>query len=389
MVAMRQAARNLQSTLYTRRKFAKLMLMGSVAPVVLNNISGLADTASAEQVFISATATNENQYAIAGFDIKGKICFQLAIDERGHGVALHSTKPGLAVVFARRPGTSFHVVDYAKGRLLEQHNSTEGRHLFGHGVFSEQGSLLYTTENDNSSGEGVVGVRDAKTFKWLGEFPTYGVGPHELALMPDGKTLVVCNGGILTNPETARQKLNIFSMEPSLVYINTTNGKLISRHTIQDNSLSIRHLSIHPNGLVAISMQYEGAQNTLVPLIGLHDGHGPIKLIQPDESVLRSMRQYAGQITINPSSGIAAVACPKGNVVTFWDVNSQEYAGSISLPDAGGIGLALNNQYFIISSGGGGVYRTDSELPKEADSISQFTDIHWDNHVAGATISRA
>jgi hypothetical protein len=40
--------------------------------------------------------------------------------------------------------------------------------------------------------EGVIGVYDARAnYKRIDEFPTFGIGPHDLALLPDGKTLVV------------------------------------------------------------------------------------------------------------------------------------------------------------------------------------------------------
>ena len=35
------------------------------------------------------------------------------------------------------------------------------RHFFGHGVFSADGKLLYTTENDYQNARGMIGVRDA------------------------------------------------------------------------------------------------------------------------------------------------------------------------------------------------------------------------------------
>ena len=41
----------------------------------------------------------------------------------------------------------------------------------------------------------------------IGELASFGVGPHEVVLMPDGATLVVANGGIRTHPDRDRAKL--------------------------------------------------------------------------------------------------------------------------------------------------------------------------------------
>ena len=40
--------------------------------------------------------------------------------------------------------------------------SIEGRHFFGHGVFSPDGKLLYATENDFEAARGVIGVYDVR-----------------------------------------------------------------------------------------------------------------------------------------------------------------------------------------------------------------------------------
>ena len=60
-------------------------------------------------------------------------------------------------------------------------------------------------------------MRDATDdYRQVGELPAHGVGPHEVVLMPDGKTLAVANGGIRTHPDRDRVPLNLDSMQPSL-----------------------------------------------------------------------------------------------------------------------------------------------------------------------------
>ena len=96
--------------------------------------------------------------------------------------------------------------------------SVAGRHFFGHGVFSPDGALLYATENDFENAAGMIGIYDARAnFERIGEFPTHGVGPHELLLLDDGRTIAIANGGIETHPDFGRAKLNIPTMKPSFV----------------------------------------------------------------------------------------------------------------------------------------------------------------------------
>src|SRR3546814_10690678 len=66
-----------------------------------------------------------------------------------------------------------------------------GRHFFGHGVFLPDGRRMLATENHYEAGHGVLGVYDASDggdYRRIGEFPTGGVGPHEVVLLPDGRS---------------------------------------------------------------------------------------------------------------------------------------------------------------------------------------------------------
>ncbi len=104
--------------------------------------------------------------------------------------------------------------------------SVAGRHFFGHGVFSPDGALLYATENDFDNAAGMVGIYDARSgFARIGEFPTHGVGPHELLLLGDGRTIAIANGGIETHPDFGRAKLNLPTMKPSFVLVDRANRR--------------------------------------------------------------------------------------------------------------------------------------------------------------------
>ncbi|MCY4151013.1 MAG: DUF1513 domain-containing protein [Aestuariivita sp.] len=49
------------------------------------------------------------------------------------------------------------VIDCANGHELHKLNAAPGRYFYGHGVFSQDGSLLFTTENDYQTALGVIG----------------------------------------------------------------------------------------------------------------------------------------------------------------------------------------------------------------------------------------
>ena len=128
---------------------------------------------------------------------------------------------------------------------------------------SPSGRILFATENDITRGQGVLGLYDAADgYRRVGEVDAAGIGPHDIALLPDGRTLAVANGGILTLPETGRAMLNLDSMQPSLNLIEAASGRLVEAQRLAPelHQLSIRHLAQAPDGLIAAGMQWEGAR---------------------------------------------------------------------------------------------------------------------------------
>src|SRR5690606_30604943 len=119
---------------------------------------------------------------------------------------------------------------------------------------------------------GVIGIYDATGgYRRIGEFGSGGVGPHELLLMPDGFTLAIANGGIETQPESGREKLNLETMRPSLAFVDRRDGKLIAQYQLATElaQLSIRHMAIDAQNRVWFGCQYEGAETESPPLVGM------------------------------------------------------------------------------------------------------------------------
>src|SRR3546814_10623110 len=81
--------------------------------------------------------------------------------------------------------------------------------------------------------------------------------PHEMLLMPDGVTLVVTNGGILTHPDYPQENLDIAGMDPSLAYVDARDGALVGIHRLTPElaQLSMHHLAVADDGTVYVVMQ--------------------------------------------------------------------------------------------------------------------------------------
>lgn len=318
------------------------------------------------------------------FDAAGKLLGSLELPDRGHGCAVH---PGgrVAVMFARRPNRFAVAFDPRGGQVIASFRSPGDRHFYGHGVFSRDGRLLFTTENDFENERGVIGVWDAaRGYHRLAEFDSHGVGPHDLRLMPDGNTLAVANGGIATHPDSGRRKLNIAEMEPSLALVDIHARALVERCQLPSSlhKLSIRHLAVRKVREIAAALQYEGPEDDSPPLLFTWNGGEP-KLHQAPGNIQRAMRNYCGAIAMDMSGRVMAASCPRGNLVTFWDAGTGTYLHALPMEDGCGVAPTGTANEFLVTSGTGKRVRYDA-VRRLARRLPEAYDTAWDNHVAAS-----
>jgi len=334
-----------------------------------------------EQLFAAARKHLNGDYSAALFSLSGDVR-AIPLPERGHDVAVRPYTQDV-VVFARRPGNFAVRFCPDKNKKPLFFYARPGRHFYGHGIFSADGRLLYTTENDFEAGQGIIGVWDATdNYRWIGEFQSYGIGPHDLALLDDGLTLVVANGGTETHPETGRQILNLAEMAPSLVYINAQTGDLIERAELPKSrhQLSIRHLSVANHNRVVFGCQYKGPAQHIQPLIGLHDRGGQIRLAHGPQDVLVGLKNYIGSVGVDRSGEIVAASSPRGNIITFWAASDGRYLGKRDLKDGCGIAPTHKQGRFLLTSGQG-VAALGGVNAHASQTVKQFQ-TRWDNHCA-------
>ncbi|MBW9063386.1 DUF1513 domain-containing protein [Rhizobium herbae] len=321
-----------------------------------------------EAVYASAFMAPDGSYGIATLTEEGDILERVPLPARAHGMTC-SPVGNRAVAFARRPGTYALVFapDNSQGPIVI--TSVEGRHFYGHGCFSADGRLLYATENDFSGNRGMIGVYDGTNdFARIGEFPSHGIGPHDMTLSADGRMLVVANGGIETHPDFGRTKLNLDHMEPSLALVDTQTGALIERHAMPDHlrQLSTRHVDIDADGRIWFACQYEGARNDLPPLAGSFSRGEDIRFLELPEETTVALANYVGAIAVNRRDGLVGLTSPKGGTAVTVDAKTGRVVRQDRLADAAGIAPAPHG--FVASSYSG-----------------QFGEAHsnvaWDQHI--------
>ncbi|SFN82762.1 hypothetical protein SAMN04488056_102137 [Cohaesibacter marisflavi] len=330
--------------------------------------------------FLSAARKPDGSYALFGISEQGRTIFEIALPGRGHAAAAHPRRPE-AVAFARRPGNFAMALDCRNGETKAVLHCPKGRHFQGHGAFSEDGSLLYTAENDYDHARGVIGIWNAdQGYKRVGEFASHGVGPHDLKLMPDKKHLVIANGGIETHPDSGREKLNIPTMKPNLAYV-TLDGALVEMVELPQamHKSSIRHLSLGADGTVAFAMQWQGDINNAPAMLGLHKRGEEARLLEAPDNEQRVLQGYVGSVALDMEQKLLAASSPRGGVVHQFDTDTGEFLGAIHEEDV--CGLAIRDHKLVRTSGMGIVCLSEDMAGTQMDKMRVTHRYQWDNHL--------
>lgn len=351
----------------SRRGFLAGLLAASAVPHV-------SWAAVGNPSYLAAAREPGGGFALYGLDTTGGVTFRVALPARGHAGAGHPQRAE-AIAFARRPGDFALVLDCASGAVLHRLSPPAAHHFNGHGTYSADGEVLFTSEQVGATSEGRIGVWDVTAgYARVGTLQSHGIGPHDLRLMPDGDTLVVANGGIATDPET-RAKLNIATMRPNLSYLTLT-GALLEQVELDDelHMSSIRHLAVRSDGLVGFAMQWQGEEDAATPLLGLHRrGRAPVLAPAPLADEL-AMQGYAGSIAFSGDGSGLAITSPRGGRLHRFDPQGR-FVGALSRADV--CGLAPRAEGYLASDGLGGLVALSGET---AQPLAR-RDVAWDNHI--------
>ena len=251
-----------------------------------------------------------------------------------------------------------------------------------HGAFSPDGAFLYTSENRFEDGAGVIGVWEAaRGWRRAGEWPSHGVGPHEIRMSGQGTMLAVANGGIRTHPDTGRAKLNLDTMAPSLAIVDTADGRLVRSASLGPrlHRLSIRHLDTDRDGRIVAAMQHQGARTDPVPLVAFERG-GRLAPAPVPAGMIRRMRGYAGSVSFDGSGDYAAASHPQAGIVSLWAVRSARLLAVAALDDVCGVAPGAGAGSFIATGADGRIAGIDARTGKST-ILARSDGSHWDNHL--------
>lgn len=303
-------------------------------------------------------------------------------ESRMHGGAVRPRTAELVVV-ARRPGTFFVVLDARDGSLVRRIDAAQGRHFFGHAVFALDGQTLFATEAIIETRAGLVGIYDAAGgYRRIGEWETGGVGPHELVLAADGRSLWIANGGIDTHPDGGRATLNEYGITSSLVRA-TLSGEIAQSFVLDKElqSLSIRHIALTAAGDLVFGCQDQADAAASRPLVGLATLSGACAMLSDGPAPWTEMRGYVGSVAFDAVNAMAVATGPRGNHVRFQSLGNENRAWTLPIDDVCGVATLPETGDIVLTTGTGRVFTVrmaDTGPQVIADATHPR---RWDNHI--------
>ncbi len=294
-----------------------------------------------------------------------------------HGFAVDPQDTNRLLAFEKIGGGAAEY-DLARWQVTRTLTPQPHRLFYGHGVFSADAKLLYTTETDTADSKGYIGIRDAQTLAYLGDFPTYGDHPHDCQLIDGGNTLVVTNGG---GDQASRHLGN-------LSYISIAEQKLIQQYPVSDERFNAGHVAIEALGVaLVVSAPRRGLSTDNLGAIHVHKAGKKLQRLSQPSAVTARLTGEALSALMVPEQDLIVVTHPTPGFVTCWSIDTLKLRKAIELPFARGLALTCNNDAFLVSFGSNGCarrYTTDTleaveQSTVENTLISGSHLINWQN----------
>ncbi len=333
---------------------------------------------------VSAAGDAPASFGVAIYAVSSQTVRSVVTGFRGHGLAARSTRPREVAVFGRRPGRFLALVDLVEAEVLQRIEAPTGRRFQGHGEFTPDGRWLLASEEDPDTGEGFIGLYDARELSRQGELPTHGLGPHELRLAPDGATVVVANGGLRTGHEPEAPPTNLDTMDSSLAYVELSTGRLLEQVRVSEPKSSLRHLGLAEDGTVVVGAQLQReavGHADVLPLVMVHRRGAPARWLDDGLALVGALHDYVGSVAVAPGAHVVGLTSPRGNLALFYDYERNVLLGSQRLADVCGLAGVAGGR-FVLTASTGALATVEATTPGAlVGPLQRFASVRFDNHL--------
>ncbi len=372
----------MKETLSHAAQLKRKILLGLGALTALPLLPSCGFRSSESERWLSAVGDQEQSYGLGSASQVKAPTFQ-PTGFRGHGLAQNPANPIEVIIVARRPGNMAMVFNTQSKTIT--HRLTSPAHLFmeGHACYSIDGRFLYCTQSHRDSSQGVISVWDTRNYTFVTQFPSGGIGPHELIAIPNSSTLAIANGGLIKNPDGT--VVNGKNMATNLTLLDTYTGQINQVTQGLESKASIRHLDVSTDGIIAIAMQAQRKHmkhNELIALTALQKPGNNMVMLEAPSKLIGKLNDYVGSVRINNKYRTAAFTSPRGDLALFWNIDSAQFLGHHFFHNVCGLTVSQDQEFFVLSNSAGKIRKIHGQsLIEDRGMRLQFPELQWDNHL--------
>jgi len=262
-----------------------------------------------------------------------------------HGVAAHPRLHNRIAVF-EKGGPGACEIDLRENAITRRIQPSTNGAFYGHGAYSPDGKLLYSTEYDRDTYAGRMVIRDADDLKVVGDFPTHGEWPHDCTFIDEGRVVAITNGGGHIDGGAI----------PNVTYVEVPSGKLIDEVTFNNPLINSGHLLVSSDGDLAVAHAmregYHGER--ALGALSLRPSGEQLRTMVTPAIVTSAMLGETLSIVMHEESGIVAATNPYGaggGLVTFWNMKERRFVHRLDIQQPRGVGLTLDKKHWVITFG--------------------------------------
>lgn len=235
---------------------------------------------------------------------------------------------GELVLGVEKSGPMMTLVDFGKGQVVGDVRAPPNRFYYGHVCPTADGRGLYSTQIDHVTGQGYLVLYDTRTFAVAKEWNLSPGGNHDIAWMPDGRTLAITTSGVaFPNEEYGKPKPKAVRVAPSrVVFFDTVAEKTVKTWDHDDARTILGHLRVGADGRVhLITTMFDGSGGPGAGAVLVASMTEPPREWKVPEEVRAGMKGELLSVVIDERAGLLAATNPDGGKLLQFDLRDGKF----------------------------------------------------------------
>lgn len=301
--------------------------------------------------------------------------------QRSHSAIGHPLKKEICIILEKSGATAC-VVDFKQNKLLEKFGAIPGNAFFGHGIFVNNGRELLTTEyNKTDHSKGFLVIRDGQSFQPKDTLNTGYPLPHDLTYIAKKGVIAIAHCGHF--PKAAKSNIR-----GAVTFVEWPSGKMIRKIDSETKNQTLCHVAAADDGAIAVATQ----DFVQAPYSSLSAEANELELAKTQTfypsnllfSGIEKKAKYVAakqiekdllltlSVAVNSTKRVAAFTHVKGNLLTFWNIDTAELLDfhRFSSEAPSGVCLSADKTKFYVSTSSNKFYVFDANKLSLLESIA-------------------